>query len=192
MQKSKKWLTKGGLVRDDSDDELGYDDHPWQWIYEEEKPSDSHDGTSASRKRKAGALAEAARKSVIIGARMGTFSVKVGDAVLLKSPEQGKDWAGLICAFSETNDDGEEEMCAHIQWFCSPDELIGGKKSKARSDVLSNESYITADFNMNPLTAINGKAMIMSKDVFFETYPKGNPPKSKSAAARYAKSIICR
>jgi origin recognition complex subunit 1 len=187
---------KGGFAREDSDDELGYEDLPWEWIYSndssnaQEKEEDG-DKTPA-RKRRASTLNDASRKAVIVGAKMGDFLVKVGDTVLLKSPEQGKDWAGIICAFSNVDDDDEEEMCAHIQWFCSPEELSGGKNFKPRSDVLPNESYITADFNMNPLTAINGKAVVMSKDAFCKKYPGGKQPKGRAAAARYGKSIICR
>jgi origin recognition complex subunit 1 len=192
----RKWLTKGGFAREDSDDELGYEDLPWEWIYSndsskaQEKEEDGD--KTPSRKRKASALNDASRKAVIVGAKMGDFVVKVGDTVLLKSPEQGKDWAGIICAFSDVDDDDEEEMCAHIQWFCSPEELSGGKNFKPRSDVLPNESYITADFNMNPLTAINGKAVVMSKDTFCKKYPGAKQPKGRAAAARYGKSIICR
>jgi origin recognition complex subunit 1 len=192
----RKWLTKGGFAREDSDDELGYEDLPWEWIYSndsskpQEKEEDGH--KTPSRKRRASTLNDASRKAVIVGAKMGDFVVKVGDTVLLKSPEQGKDWAGIICAFSDVDDDDEEEMCAHIQWFCSPEELSGGKNFKPRSDVLPNESYITADFNMNPLTAINGKAVVMSKDAFCKKYPGGKQPKGRAAAARYGKSIICR
>lgn len=193
-KKRRRWLTKGGLTREDSDDELGIDDLPWQWEYSS-GPDEYGDGmvdveNTPSRKRKTSAIS--GKKAIISGAKMGNFSVKIGDAVLLKSPEQGKDWAGIICAFSDTDDDDEEEMCAHIQWFCSPDELSGGKNFKPRSDVLPNESYITADFNMNPLTAINGKATVLSKDAFFVKFPGGRPPKNKAAAAQYNKSIICR
>ncbi|EXJ94493.1 origin recognition complex subunit 1 [Capronia coronata CBS 617.96] len=193
MQRQKKYLTKGGLAREDSDDELGYDDHPWQWIYEtDETPQPAEDEKTPTKKRKASALSQGSRKRAIVGARMGSFSVRVGDPILLKSPEQGKDWVGLICSFSKTNEDGDDEMCAYIQWFCTPEELAFGKRFKIRPDVLPNESYITADFNVNPLTAINGKATVLSKDVFFQKYPGGLPPKSKSAANRYSKTIMCR
>ncbi|OCT44764.1 Origin recognition complex subunit 1 [Cladophialophora carrionii] len=185
--KQKAYLTKGGLRREDSDDELGYEDHPWHWIYEEDEKS-LGDQRSPSKKRKASAIDG---KKKPIGARMGSFSVRVGDSVLLKSPEQGKDWVGLACDFSDKNEDGEEEMCVHIQWFCTPEELMSGKRSKL-PDVLPNESYITADFNLNPLTAINGRATVLSKDAFLQTYPGGQPPKSKAAANRYAKTILCR
>lgn len=194
MSRSKKWLTKGGLAREDSDDELGYEDHPWEWIRAEGTSKQPKEGDTPSRKRKSSAMLGEDTKRAIIGARMGTFTVKVGDAVLLKSPEQGKDWAGLICAFSDTDEDDEEEMCAHIQWFCAPDELLSGagRKSKSMPEFMPNETYITTDFNMNPLTAINGKAIVMSKDEFAKTYPQGEPPKSKTAATKFAKTIMCR
>jgi origin recognition complex subunit 1 len=195
-RQQRKWLTKGGFAREDSDDELGYEDLPWEWIYDNDSSKvqerEGDGDKTPSRKRKASTLNDALRKSVIVGAKMGDFVVKAGDTVLLKSPEQGKDWAGIICAFSDVDDDDEEEMCAHIQWFCSPEELSGGKSFKPRSDVLPNESYITADFNMNPLTAINGKAVVMSKDAFYKKYPGGKQPKGRAAIARYGKSIICR
>lgn len=192
MARPKSWLMKGGLAREDSDDELGCEDLPWGWIYASSGDSATKDGGTPSRKRKASAMLE--ERQSIVGARMGNFSVKTGDAVLLKSPEQGKDWAGLICAFSDINEDNEEEMCAHIQWFCAPEELFSGSSRRSSSipDTLPNESFITADFNMNPLTAINGKAIVLSKDDFARLYPDMEMPKSKAAAAKYAKTIMCR
>lgn len=189
MPAAKKWSSKGGLSRDDSDDELGYDDLSWEWLYSNEPAKDAVVGGS-SKKRKASEMQD----PKIIGAMMGNFVVKIGDAVLLKSPEQGKDWAGLICAFSDTDEDDEGEMCAHIQWFCAPDELLSGpgRKSKDMPAFLPNETYITADYNTNPLTAINGKAIVLSKGQFLQAYPKGEMPRSKAAATRFAKTIMCR
>ena len=161
--RKKRYLTKGGLQREDSDDELGYDDHPWQWIYEDEEDPESPDQPK-TKKRKAGALD--GKKRCIVGARMGSFAVGIGDSVLLKSPEQGKDWVGLASGFSDENEDGEEEMCVHILWFCAPDELYHGSRRKPASDVLPNESFITSDFNLNPLTAINGRATVLSQRGF--------------------------
>nr|KAK5446865.1 Origin recognition complex, subunit 1 [Exophiala xenobiotica] len=193
MSRQKQYSTKGGLFREDSDDELGYEDHPWQWIYDdEEKPEPPDDDRTPTKKRKASSVSQSSRKRQIVGARMGSFCVRVGDSILLKSPEQGKDWVGLTCSFSETDEDGEDEMSVYIQWFCTPEELAFGKRSKIRPDVLPNESYITTDFNMNPLTAINGKATVLSKDAFLQKYPDGKPPKSRSAASKYAKTIMCR
>lgn len=188
-QKSQQWLTKGGLAREDSDDELGVEDIPWHWIYDDQLGAEDVQKTP-TRKRKAKALNETGRK--IRGAKMGSFACYVGDTVLLKSPEQGKDWAGIISHFSAINDDDEEEMSASIMWFCSPEELSRGKKSRARTDLLPNESFITADFNLNPLESISGSAVVLSKDAFFKEYPDGKPPRSKAAAGLYGKTILCR
>lgn len=188
-QRRKQWLTKGGLAREDSDDELGVEDMPWHWIYDNSDESQDVEKTP-TRKRKAKALTEPTPK--IKGAKMGSFTCYVGDPVLLKSPEPGKDWAGIISHFADTNDEEEEEMCASIMWFCSPEELSRGKKSRLRTDLLPNESFITADFNLNPLESISGKAVVLSKDAFYKKYPGGKSPRGKAAAAQYAKTILCR
>ena len=185
----RQWQTRGGLAREDSDDELGDQDVPWTWIMEEQIEKTESDKTP-TRKRKARALSEAEPR--IIGARLGSFTCYAGDVVLLKSPEHGKDWAGIISHFSYLNDEHEAEKSANIMWFCSPEELSRGKKSRLRSDLLPNEAFITADFNLNPLESISGKATVLSKDAFFKKYPGGKPPRAKSAAARYAKTILCR
>lgn len=188
-QTTHQWLTKGGLAREDSDDELGVEDIPWHWIYEEgSEPQDVE--KTPTRKRKTIDLTKSTRK--IKGAQMGSFTCYVGDTVLLKSPEHGKDWAGIISHFSETNDEDEEEMSVSIMWFCSPEELSRGKKSRMRTDVLPNESFITADFNLNPLESISGSAIVLSKDAFYKKYPGGKPPRSKPAAALYRKTLLCR
>lgn len=190
MTRQSQYSTKGSLAREDSDDELGDEDHPWRWVYDDENSADpSEDEQRPSKKRKA---SEANKRSRIVGAQMGSFFVQAGDAVLLKSPEQGKDWVGLICAFSETDEDDDEEMCAHIQWFCSPDELSFGKRLREKPQILPNEQFITSDFNMNPLTAINGRATVLSKEAYFAMFPEGKQPKSGTAANQYAKTIFCR
>ncbi|KAL1955114.1 hypothetical protein VTO42DRAFT_9015 [Malbranchea cinnamomea] len=184
---AKQWLTKGGIFHEDSDDELGSEDLPWEWIYDSNDVSDdnSHSVPSSTRRR-------------IIGARMGSFECKIGQPVLLKSPEPGKDWAGIICEFLEEAPSEEVNpqqdglvKSANIMWFASPDEFISTRKKK-RLDALPNEQYITVDFNVNPLTSINGKAIVLSKDAFYAKYPNGEPPKGRSAIAEYNKSIICR
>lgn len=203
QERARRWLTKGALVRDDSDDELGDEDHPWEWIYEDEEtekddkkepgddnPDDAEDKPSLRRSSRPSA--KHARK--IVGARMGSFECRLGQTVLLKSPEPGKDWAGIICEFLEVEDEeneGEMVKSANIMWFASPDEFLS-TRNKKRADALPNEQYLTADFNVNPLTSINGKANVMSKDVFYAKYPNGTPPTGKAALAEYHKSIICR
>ncbi|KAK2740900.1 Origin recognition complex, subunit 1 [Onygenales sp. PD_40] len=208
QERAKQWLTRGGISREDSDDELGYDDFPWEWIYED----DGADGNKASgsvdsgdeldcatpSKRKSSQRARQrtpARK--IIGAKMGSFECRLGQAVLLKSPEPGKDWAGIICAFLEEEEEDEEDgttelvKSATIMWFASPDEFIS-TKNKKRTDALPNEQYITLDFNVNPLTSIDGRATVLSKDAFEARYPNDIPPKGKAALAEYHKCIVCR
>ncbi|KAI5310736.1 Origin recognition complex, subunit 1 [Ascosphaera atra] len=200
-EQARLWLTKGGILHEDSDDELGDEDHPWEWIYE--KPDDEqHDiGGEAQTPSQRGRPKK--RQKKIIGAKMGSFDCKIGDTILLKSPEAGHDWAGIICEFLEEEDDmSDDELggdegkvpmikSANIMWFASPDEFMSTKK-KRRDDALPNEQYITVDFNVNPLTSINGKANIMSLRAFQQRYPDGKPPKGKTALAEYNKCIICR
>ncbi|KAL4809584.1 P-loop containing nucleoside triphosphate hydrolase protein [Aspergillus unguis] len=192
LKRAEKWMTKGGIIRDDSDDELGDEDYPWEWMYDTEQDDageNANRGTPKSARRRSSRQPQ--RK--IIGARMGSFECKLGEAILLKSPEPGKDWAGIITEFREEEDDeGEEPIkSANIMWFASPDEFMS-TRNKRRTDALPNEQYLTTDFNVNPLTSINGKAQVMSKDAFFARYPNGAPPKSKAEMAEYNKCIVCR
>lgn len=179
---AKQWLAKGGISHDDSDDELGCDDIPWEWMY---GSKEEHSGTSPHQKE-------------IVGARLGSFECRIGQPVLLKSPEPGKDWAGIICEFLEEEaeeDDGSHQgrlvKSANIMWFASPDEFLS-TKNKRRADALPKEQYITVDFNVNPLMSINGKATVLSKDAFYARYPNGKPPKGRAALAEYNKCIMCR
>lgn len=196
-QRAQKWMTKGALVRDDSDDELGDEDHPWDWIYDEEpennEEADGNEGP-AQKSRRRRSSRPAKKKRTIVGARMGTFECKVGQIVLLKSPEPGKDWVGIITEFVEEDDEeqeGEVLKSVNIMWFASPDEFLS-TRNKRRADALPNEQYLTADFNRNPLSSINGKGTVMSKDAFYAKYPNGNPPKNKADLAEYNKCIVCR
>lgn len=192
LKRAEKWMTKGGILRDDSDDELGYEDYPWEWMYDTESENageqDHAEATPKSNRRRS-----RQPKRRIIGARMGLFECKLGEVILLKSPEPGKDWVGIVTEFVEEEDDeGDEPIkCANIMWFASPDEFIS-TRNKRRADALPNEQYLTTDFNVNPLTSINGKAQVMSKDAFFARYPNGVPPKSKADLAEYNKCIVCR
>lgn len=202
-KRARHWMTKGGIVRDDSDDELGEEDFPWEWILEKNpdtrKPEAEgspqlNDGEDTPPRRSSRRGSNRRRK--IIGARMGSFECRLGQVVLLKSPEPGKDWVGIITEFVEEEDEEVEEgeelvKSANIMWFASPDEFMS-TRNKRRTDALPNEQYLTADFNVNPLTSINGKAWVMSKDVFYAKYPNGAPPKGKEALAEYTKCIICR
>ncbi|KAL4923001.1 origin recognition complex subunit 1 [Aspergillus undulatus] len=195
LKRAEQWMTKGGIIHDDSDDELGYEDHPWEWIYdigpedagEGENPAETLRQTPRSARRRS-----RQPKQKIIGARMGDFECRVGEAILLKSPEPGKDWVGIVTEFVEEEDDEDNEIkSANIMWFASPDEFIS-TRNKRRADALPNEQYLTTDFNVNPLNSINGKAQVMSKDAFFARYPDGARPKAKNELAEYNKCIVCR
>ncbi|EGE80680.1 origin recognition complex subunit 1 [Blastomyces dermatitidis ATCC 18188] len=208
-ERAKQWLTKGGIYREDSDDELGYEDHPWEWIYETDPPStedsrlngsgDELDCVTPTKRKTSQRSRRKALTKKIIGARTGSFECRLGQAVLLNSPEPGKDWAGIICEFLEEEDDDDEDedgsgelvKSANIMWFASPDEFLS-TKNKKREDALPNEQYITMDFNVNPLTSMNGKATVLSKAAFEKRYPNGIPPKGKAELAEYNKCIICR
>jgi origin recognition complex subunit 1 len=129
-EQARQYLTGGAVLREDSDDELGYEDHPWEWIYDDHA---DHDATSNSqdetpRKRKAAAAFQEKR---IVGARMGNFTCKVGDAVLLKA-DGNQAWVGIICDFID--DLEEEEKMAKFLWFASEQEVRN--QSKKRTDFL--------------------------------------------------------
>lgn len=197
-KRAQQWVTKGALVHEDSDDELGDEDHPWDWIYAvgepdvKEDPETTKASPEKSRRRRSSRPAK--KGPAIVGARMGSFECRLGDVVLLKSPENGKDWVGIITEFLEQEDDEEEGeviKSVNIMWFASPDEFMS-TRNKRRTDALPNEQYLTADFNVNPLTSINGKATVMSKDAFFAKYPNGIPPKDKAQQAEFNKCIVCR
>ncbi|RHZ53356.1 hypothetical protein CDV55_103483 [Aspergillus turcosus] len=201
-QRAQLWMTKGGLVRDDSDDELGDEDLPWHWIYDTEEEEDTKskettpatDDAEAKSARRRAARPNAKRRRKIVGARMGSFECRLGQVVLLKSPEPGKDWVGIITEFLEEEDEEAEDgvvKSVNIMWFASPDEFMS-TRNKRRADALPNEQYLTADFNVNPITSINGKATVMSKEAFFAKYPNGTPPKGKEELAEFNKCIICR
>ncbi|CBF87934.1 hypothetical protein AN1207.2 [Aspergillus nidulans FGSC A4] len=197
LKRAEQWMTKGGIIREDSDDELGEEDLPWEWIYDTELDNNEETGkgVQASGETPKSSRRRSSRQSQrkIIGARTGPFECRIGDTVLLKSPEPGKDWAGIITEFLEEEDDEDDEpiKSANIMWFASPDEFMS-TRNKRRADALPNEQYLTTDFNVNPLNSINGKAQVMSKDAFFARYPNGAAPKSKAELAEYNKCIVCR
>ena len=171
-EKALHYLSGGSVLREDSDDELGLDDHPWEWI---------HDA-----------------KGAIMGARMGSFEVYAGDIVLLKAPVSNEAWVAILYEFhngqpvGERDDDGDEgeaedPKTATMMWFSSEKEIRNTKKK--RSDFLSNELYITANFDENPLTTINGKAQVMAAETFHKRYPNGKLPRNSKD---HGKTFVCR
>ena len=167
-ERARRYLREGGVARDDSDDELGFEDHPWEWIYSEQ--------TAKS----------ASKSQSIVGARMGDFQCMVGDCVLLKAEGNGEAWIGLICNFEE-DEDGEDEKAANFMWFSTEREIRN--KQKKRTDALPNEVYITPSWDINPLTSINGRATIVSEKTFKSRYPTGKVPRSSKD---HGKMFICR
>ena len=165
-ERARQYLSTGGITREDSDDELGLEDHPWQWIYSKEN----------------------GRKDEIEGARMGSFQCMVGDCVLLKAEGNNEAWIGLICNFLEEEDeDGDVEMAANFMWFSTEREIRN--KQKRRTDALPYEVYITPSWDVNPLASINGKAAIVSVETFQKKFPNGKVPRGSND---YGKIFICR
>lgn len=112
-ERARHLLRTGGVAREDSDDELGLEDHPWEWIYAADGQDDEGD-------------------KAIVGARMGNFECKIGDCVLLKAEGPSEAWIGLICDFQ---DDEEGEKAANFMWFSTEREIRN--KEKKRRDALS-------------------------------------------------------
>jgi origin recognition complex subunit 1 len=127
IEQARQYLSGGAVPRDDSDDELGYEDHPWEWIYEE--PAQSQATQNATPRKRKVAPASSSRR--IVGARMGNFTCRLGEAVLLKA-EGNQAWVGLICDFFEEEVDGEK--MAKFMWFSSEKEIRN--KSTKRTDFL--------------------------------------------------------
>ncbi|UQC87064.1 ATPase [Colletotrichum lupini] len=171
-----------GVVRDDSDDELGIDDLPWEWILESndaDTPQDHGDDTQTSRKRR-----RANTEGRIMGARMGKFECYVGDCVLLKAEGSNEAWVAIVCEFLE-EDDGEK--AANFMWFSTEKEIRN--KERKRSDFLPNELYISPSWDVNPLAAVNGTAVVISHREFHQKFPSGKIPRS---SPDFGKTFICR
>ncbi|KAF1840874.1 P-loop containing nucleoside triphosphate hydrolase protein [Cucurbitaria berberidis CBS 394.84] len=184
VEKARQFLTGGAVFREDSDDELGYEDIPWEWIYDNTNTSadDAQPETNATpRKRKAAAMSLGKKR--IVGARMGNFRCQVGDTVLLKA-EGNHAWVGIICDFYE--DVVEEEKMAKFLWFSSEKEIRN--QNKKRTDFLPNELYLSTAFDENPLESINGTAKILSLEQFQRLYPAGVKKSSKDNG----KVFVCR
>lgn len=178
IEKARHYLSGGGVLREDSDDELGLEDHPWNFVLanDERVPAEKREGHAGAK---------------IIGARMGSFECFIGDAVLLKAPAGNEAWVALLYDFSESeieNDDGKLvlQKTATMMWFSSDKEIRGRNK---RTDALNNELYITANFDENPLTTINGRARVVSQTTFNSMYPGGKVPRN---SRDFGKIFVCR
>lgn len=114
-KRARRLLTGKGIAREDSDDELGLEEHPWSWIY-----ADDVVGS-------------------IVGASHGKFECKLGDCVLLKAEGTSQAWVGIICDFQE---DEEGEKVANFMWFSTEKEIRN--KDKKRTDSLPVGRQATA------------------------------------------------
>ncbi|KAF2120869.1 P-loop containing nucleoside triphosphate hydrolase protein [Lophiotrema nucula] len=179
-EQARQYLSGGAVFREDSDDELGDEDHPWEWIYEEATAQAAQNATP-KRKRAASSSAPARR---IVGARMGSFRCTLGDTVLLKA-DGSQAWVGIVCDFYDDVDD--DEKMAKFLWFSSEKEIRS--KSTKRTDFLPNELYISATFDDNPLASINGTAKVFSLEAFNRQYPNGQV---KRTSKDYGKVFVCR
>ncbi|KAF1956136.1 P-loop containing nucleoside triphosphate hydrolase protein [Byssothecium circinans] len=178
VEKARQYLAGGAIHREDSDDELGDEDFPWEWIYNDAGEQSAQN--TASRKRKGAPVSGQKR---IVGARMGNFVCKQGDTVFLKA-EGNQAWVGIICDLFEEEDG---EMMAKFMWFSSEKEIRN--KSTKRTDFLANELYICPAFDNNALETINGTAKVVSHEEFQRLYPTGQVKKSSKD---YGKIFVCR
>lgn len=146
-----------GVVREDSDDELGDDDIPWEWVYSAEPDSFDQVGRAEIN----------GKKREIVAARMGSafgaFGVAIGDCVFIKGEGlQGEAYVGMICEFKQEGEEGGDgdgdgdraggragksksggngggdggggEMVANVMWFSTEFEVKN--KEKKRMDFL--------------------------------------------------------
>ncbi|KAB8339056.1 hypothetical protein FH972_021992 [Carpinus fangiana] len=168
---------------EDSDDELGGEDDEWEWMYDDPSESKENDDPRGTRKRKASEKLNDIERT-IVGARRGTFELRVGDAVLLKA-ERNETWVALVTEFVD-DEDLDDEKSAVFMWFSSPKDIRNKEK---RLDALPNELYVTAFTDENPLDTIEGLATVMSPEQFYAKYPTGKIPRSSQ---EYGKAFVCR
>ncbi|KAI9782535.1 MAG: Origin recognition complex, subunit 1 [Candelina submexicana] len=201
VKRARQYISRGGVSREDSDDELGFEDHPWEWIYEHLQDGGFGEAQSSSTMTRPGRRVDPSTQSGtgstsekrngtasqrIVGAHMGNFECRIGDTVLLKAEGTNEAWVGLICDFPEEEEE-EDGKVANFMWFSSEKEIRN--KQKRRTDTLDNELYITPSWDINPLASINGKASIVSLQTFKSQYPNGRIPKTSKD---YGKLFVCR
>jgi origin recognition complex subunit 1 len=116
-------LLHGGVPREDSDDELGYEDLPWEWIY-----GDSEVEMPQPKRRKRNVDDGPEKVREIVGAKMGSFECRIGDCLLIKGEGlQGEAFVGLACEFMEDKDG--DKKC-NVMWFSTEFEVKNKKKKR--------------------------------------------------------------
>ncbi|RCI11440.1 hypothetical protein L249_7332 [Ophiocordyceps polyrhachis-furcata BCC 54312] len=187
FQTSRKRPRPPEIDGEDSEDELGSDDLPWEWLWDmvvQQEPTrkgdDDHDHQQVDKIRK-----QTHSRRQIVGARTGNFECRVGDCVLLKAEGSNEAWVAIICEFVE--DDGEGEKAANFMWFSTEKEIRDSERK--RNDFFRNELYICPSWDVNPLASINGKANVMSPARFHTMFPSGKIPRHYPD---FGKTFICR
>lgn len=194
VERAKRYLTGSGVTREDSDDELGIEDHPWEWIYQEEPNSRQDDASineeemvvdllnaeatstpsgRAGRKRKISKKAGGNARPKIIGAKMGNFECKIGDCVLLKAEGTNEAWVGLICEFME---DDEGEMVANFMWFATEKEIRN--KEKKRTDFMQVRDDGTYQLGQQMLTLDRTSFIYPHRGIIIHWLPSMGRPAS--------------
>lgn len=135
LRRRKKVIS--GVSREDSDDELGSDDLPWELIYNAAEPERSDAEGDRKRRKVTG--------KNIVGARLGNFECRVGDCVLLKAEGSNEAWVAIICEFLEDEEDGEKT--ANFMWFSTEREVRN--KERKRGD-----SYWVGHVRCRPSSAV--------------------------------------
>lgn len=144
-ERARHYLIGTGVAREDSDDELGLEDLPWEWIYRDQHQEEgncnitgdyepapaSPNLQNTSCKRRASHRRHPGPAREIIGARMGRFECRVGDCVLLKAEGNNEAWVGMICEYME-DEDGVK--AANFMWFSTEKEIRN--KEKKRTDFM--------------------------------------------------------
>ena len=174
MAPQKRTTARGllGVARDDSDDELGIDDHPWEWLYASPSESRSESPSSTTerpgkgkRKRDDAALPSPPK---IIGARMGKFECRLGDCVLLKADGSNEAWVAIIIDFLESDEDGDK--AANFLWFSTEKEIRN--RQRKRSDytwVSCMLPLFLAKFSSSPLPSFH-KSILTDPDHLDASY----------------------
>ncbi|KAF1989472.1 P-loop containing nucleoside triphosphate hydrolase protein [Aulographum hederae CBS 113979] len=216
---ARQYLASGTIAREDSDDELGVEDLPWEWIYEDGDEGEDGDAEEENQlqpkdveeeivplKRKPGrpkkvkpqpqpqpaSVKEAAKKRK---QKRRIAGARMGSFecrvgdTVLLKAESNEAWVGIVCAFFEAEEEAEGEREKLANFMWFSTTREIRNKGKKRGDALENELYISPSWDDNPLASINGRAVVMSPDAFAEKYPSGKVPRN---SRDYGKVFLCR
>lgn len=151
VERARNYLSSGGVARDDSDDELGLEDHPWEWIYAESAPGEEE--KDQRRRKKKDRVATAQDSQRIIGARMGTFECRLGDCVFLKADGASNEaWIGIISNFEE--DEEDEQKCANFMWFSTEKEIRNKQRKRTDAMQVRAPAFSLCFWGGSPLSSV--------------------------------------